>query len=48
MRFPGQPESDRKAMRLAMNLSLGIGLLMLFMKMGAYLLSTCCSPRAFP
>jgi cation diffusion facilitator family transporter len=39
MNFPGQPEADRKAMRLAMNLSLGIGLLMLFMKMGAYLLT---------
>ena len=39
MRFPGQSESDRKTMSLAMNLSLGIGLLMLFMKVGAYLLT---------
>ena len=39
MRFTGQSETDRKAMSLAMNLSLGIGLLMLFMKTGAYLLT---------
>jgi cation diffusion facilitator family transporter len=39
MRYPGLSESDRKAMSLAMNLSLGIGLLLLFMKMGAYVLT---------
>jgi cation diffusion facilitator family transporter len=32
-------DSDRRAMSLAMNLSLGVGLLMLVMKMGAYLLT---------
>jgi hypothetical protein len=32
-------EADRKAMNFAMNLSLGIGLLMFLMKMGAYLLT---------
>jgi cation diffusion facilitator family transporter len=34
-----QSEADRKAMNFAMNLSLGIGLIMFFMKMGAYLLT---------
>jgi hypothetical protein len=29
-------EADRKAMSFAMNLSLGVGLLMFVMKMGAY------------
>ncbi len=32
-------ESDRKALSFAMNLSLGVGLLMFVMKMGAYLLT---------
>lgn len=32
-------EADRKALNLAMNLSLGIGILMFAMKMGAYLLT---------
>lgn len=32
-------EADRKAMSFAMNLSLGVGLLMFVMKMGAYLLT---------
>jgi cation diffusion facilitator family transporter len=39
MNVIAQSEADRKALSFAMNLSLGIGLLMLFMKMGAYLLT---------
>ena len=34
-----QSAADRKAMSFAMNLSLGVGLLMFVMKMGAYLLT---------
>ena len=34
-----QSETDRKALSFAMNLSLGVGLLMFVMKMGAYLLT---------
>jgi cation diffusion facilitator family transporter len=34
-----QPEADRRAMRFAINLSLGVGLLMFFMKTGAYVLT---------
>lgn len=39
MKLAPQSEADRHAMSLAMNLSLGIGLLMFVMKMGAYLLT---------
>ncbi len=39
MNVIAQSEADRKALSFAMNLSLGIGLLMFFMKTGAYLLT---------
>ena len=39
MNITAQSAADRKAMSFAMNLSLGVGLLMLVMKMGAYLLT---------
>jgi len=39
MNITTQSAADRKAMSFAMNLSLGVGLLMLVMKMGAYLLT---------
>jgi cation diffusion facilitator family transporter len=39
MNVTAQSEADRKALSFAMNLSLSIGLLMFFMKMGAYLLT---------
>lgn len=39
MNVSTKSEADRKTMSWAMNLSLGIGLLMFFMKMGAYLLT---------
>lgn len=39
MNITAQSETDRKALSFAMNLSLGIGLLMFVMKMGAYLLT---------
>ncbi len=39
MNIATQSAADRKAMSFAMNLSLGIGLLMFVMKMGAYLLT---------
>ncbi len=39
MNVMAQSEADRKALSLAMNLSLGVGLLMFFLKMGAYLLT---------
>src|SRR5512135_1746156 len=39
MNVTGQSVADRKALSLAMALSLAIGLLMFFMKVGAYLLT---------
>ncbi|MCU0770996.1 MAG: cation diffusion facilitator family transporter [Verrucomicrobia bacterium] len=39
MNVAARSDSDRKALSLAMNLSLGFGLLMFVMKMGAYLLT---------
>lgn len=39
MNLKANSEADRKAMSFAMNLSLGVGLLMFVMKMGAYLLT---------
>jgi cation diffusion facilitator family transporter len=40
MNFTTKSDADRKVMNFAMNLSLVIGLLMFFMKMGAYLLTS--------
>ena len=39
MNLPANPESDRRSLLFAMNLSLVVGLLMFVMKMGAYLLT---------
>jgi cation diffusion facilitator family transporter len=39
MKVAVRSESDRRALSFAMNLSLGIGVVMFFMKMGAYLLT---------
>ena len=39
MNVTARSETDRKALSFAMNLSLGVGLAMFFMKMGAYLLT---------
>ena len=39
MNISANSDSDRKALVFAMNLSLGVGLLMFVIKMGAYLLT---------